>query len=306
METLLLIDGNALMHRAYFALPDFKTKSGTPTNAIYGFFTMLDRAIQDFRPDYLTVCFDTPKPTFRKKIFKEYQIQRPKMTQELGIQFPLVKQLLEKGGIFHEEKEGYEADDVIGSITKTVKNPNLKVLILTGDKDIMQLIDGNVYVITPQIGFSKTKIYDHHGVLEKFGVEPEQIPDLKALAGDPSDNYPGAKGIGPKTASKLIQEFHSIENLFRNLESIKDEKLKKILKKNKKNILLCKKLAQLVTNVKITFRKESAKFHGFKKELKDGLLAFEMRSLAERFFGEPKKEPQKKKVEPFRDQINLF
>ncbi len=308
MTTLLLVDGNAIMHRAYHALPPFKTKAGIPTNAVYGFFTILNRTIQDFNPQYITVCFDTPKPTFRKKIFKEYQIHRPRMESDLILQFPLIKELLEKAGVFHEDKPGYEADDIIGSITYQVKK-NVKVLILTGDKDIMQLIDGNVYTITPQIGFSKSKIFDRKEVVNKFGIQPEQIPDFKALAGDPSDNYPGAKGIGPKTASHLIQEYHSIENLFKNLDKL-PEKAQTVLKKNKQNILLSKKLAQIITDLKVKFLLKDAQFTGFKPELKNAFLNLEMYSLAHRFFDQKisaglKVKEIKKKSEDS-TQIGLF
>ncbi len=310
MDTLLLVDGNAIMHRAFHALPPFRTKDGTPTNAAYGFFTILYKTIQDFNPQYVTICFDTPKPTFRKKLFKKYQIHRPKMQDDLSIQFPLVKNLLEAGGIYHEEKPGFEADDVIGSITHKAKKNHLKVLILTGDKDIMQLIDENVYTITPQFGFIKTKIYDRKEVVAKFGIQPEQIPDFKALAGDSSDNYPGARGIGPKTASNLIREYHSVENLLKNIDKLPD-KIKHTILKYKKDILLSKKLAQIITDMKIKFALEDAKFAGFKPELKDSLLSLEMYSLASRFFSDRKVAEQKakklkKKSAADSSQIGLF
>ncbi len=168
METLLIVDGHALTHRAFFALPPFKTSKGVPTNAIYGFLTMLYKAINDFQPNYLVVTYDTPKPTFRQKLFAEYQIQRPPTADELKSQIPLLKEVLKKGGIFQAEKEGYEADDVIGTLTKIAKEKGVKVLIMTGDRDIMQLIDGNIFVVTPQIGFSKTISFDHQKLVEKF------------------------------------------------------------------------------------------------------------------------------------------
>lgn len=310
MNTLLLVDGNAIMHRAYHALPPFKTKDGTPTNAVYGFFTMLYRTINDFNPQYITVCFDTPKPTFRKKLFKEYQIHRPKMEEDLGSQFPLVKKLLEEGGIYHEEKPGFEADDVIGAITKSVPKDNIKVLILTGDKDLMQLIDGNVYTITPQIGFSKTKVYDRKEFVAKYGIQPEQVTDYKALAGDASDNYPGARGIGPKTATNLINKYGTIENLLKNINKL-PEKTQNIIKKYEKDILLAKKLAQIATDTRVKFVIDNAKFEGFKPGLKDAFLNLEMYSLASRFFGERKSAEQKarkvrKKSEADSSQIGLF
>ncbi len=297
MKTLLLVDGNALMHRAYFALPPFKAKDGTPTNAIYGFFTMLHKAISDFNPQYLAICFDTPKPTFRKKIYKEYQIQRPKMDDELGQQFPIVKNLLDKAGIFHEEKEGIEADDIIGTIVQNVKeNKEMKILILTGDKDIMQLIDENVFTVTPQIGFSKIKIYDRGEVVDKFGIQPEQIADFKALVGDPSDNYPGVKGIGPKTAAELLQQFQTIDNILKHIEKVADERIKKILKVNKKQIALSKKLSRIVTDAKVRFKLDQTKFDGFKSDFRKALLDLNIISLAARFFPSNRPTPKEKKV----------
>ena len=217
MKTLLLVDGHALIHRAYFAIPPFKTKDGFPTNAIYGFFMILQKSINDFKPHYLVILYDTPKPTFRNKLYKNYQIHRPKSQDNMIIQIPKLKEILNKGKIFQLEKEGFEADDLIGTITTSENKNDLKKIILTGDKDIFQLVNENTFVMTPQIGFSKGLLFDKEEVIKKLKVQPIQIPDYKALAGDPSDNYPGAKGIGPKTAEKLINEFISIENLYQNL-----------------------------------------------------------------------------------------
>lgn len=305
MPTFLLVDGNAIMHRAFHALPPFKTKSGIPTHVIYGFFSIIYKAITDFSPVYLAVCFDTPAPTFRNKIFKKYQIQRPKIADEFKSQIPLVKEGLNCGGIIHLEKDGFEADDLIGTVAKKTSlslGNKLKVLILSGDKDILQLVDNNIFVISPQIGFSTTKIYDANEVAKKFTVSPSQIIDFKALAGDPSDNYPGAKGIGPKTASKLINEFQTVESLFNNLDKIKNKNLRKILEQNKESIFLAKKLAKIVTNVSIDFDIEKAKFEEFKKELKHFLLKLEMKSLVKRIF-EVKKSEEKKTNN---QQIGLF
>src|SRR3989338_1028939 len=149
MKTLLLIDGNAIVHRAYYAIPaTFRTSSGNPTNAVYGFLTMLYKTITDFHPDYIIICFDTPKPTFRKKLFEKYQAQRAKLSDELAAQFPHIKEMLDKAGITRIEKEGYEADDLIGTLVKKYKH-DYEILVLTGDKDIMQLVDKNVFVISP-------------------------------------------------------------------------------------------------------------------------------------------------------------
>lgn len=180
-------------------------------------------------------------------------------------------------------------------------------MILSGDKDIMQLIDGDIFVATPQIGFSQAKIYDRDEIIKTFKISPEQIADFKALVGDPSDNYPGVKGIGPKTAVKLLHEYQTLEHLMSNLDKLSDEKLKLLLKKNKKLLVLSKKLSYIVTNLKIKFRLKYTQYEGFKKELKNEFLKLEMRSLATRFFEvkktQVKKETKKSSADP---QINLF
>ncbi|MDO8741862.1 MAG: DNA polymerase I, partial [Candidatus Roizmanbacteria bacterium] len=159
MQTLLLIDGNAIMHRAYHALPPFKSADGTQTNVVYGYLSMLYKVVGDFKPDYLISCFDTPKPTFRNKLFKNYQIQRPKIDDDFIGQIPLVKQALDAAGINRIEKDCYEADDLIGTITRIFETNNFRVVILTGDKDIFQLITDNVFVAAPQLGLANIKIF---------------------------------------------------------------------------------------------------------------------------------------------------
>ncbi len=308
MNTLLLIDGNAIMHRAYHALPPFKTKSGTPTNAIYGFISILNKAILDFTPHYVIVCFDTPVPTFRKKMFKEYQSQRPKMENDLSIQFSPVKEALDAGNITHLEKEGFEADDVIGTISRAFHTNGDRVLILSGDKDILQLVNEKVFVITPQLGFGKQVVYSKDEVQKRFGIKPEQIPDFKALMGDQSDNYKGAKGIGPKTAAKLLQEYGSLERIFKNLKTI-DGKIQKMLEDHKENVLMSQKLATILTDVNIKIDIQKSEFKGFSENLKEFLKKYEMYSLSNRIFhektGVPKKDEVKKKKAD-ENQIGLF
>jgi len=284
MHTLLLIDGNALMHRAYHALPPFKSKQGLPTNAVYGFFSMLHKAILDFQPTHIAVCFDTPEPTFRKKLFKGYQAQRPKIEDDLKVQMPTIREALDKGGIIHLEKPGYEADDLIGTITNQLKKSDCKVLIFTGDKDIFQLISDKVFVIAPLVGLANVKLYDHQEVKKRLSVAPDQIPDYKALMGDSSDNYPGARGIGPKTAVQLLNQFNNIENLFANLDKLENQRVKKILQENKENIFLSKKLAQIHPGVKLDFNFDQTKFDQFKEDLKDYLLCLDIKTLTQRLF----------------------
>lgn len=304
MNTLLLIDGNAIMHRAYHALPPFKSTDGTPTNIIYGFISMLHKAINDFKPEYLASCFDTPKKTFRNKLFKDYQIQRPKIEDNFIVQIPLVKKALDEGGIYRLEKDGYEADDLIGTITKIFTENKFRIIILTGDKDIFQLIKENVFVASPQFGLTNIKIFDRSEVEKKLNIQPKNIVDYKALSGDPSDNYPGAKGIGPKTAAKLISQYGNIENIYQNLDKIQSEKIRITLQKEKENVYLSKKLATILQDVEINLDIEKLKFNGFSNKLKDFLEKYQMISLVKRLFKE--KKPQEKIIKSEANQIKLF
>lgn len=309
--TLLLIDGNAIIHRAFYAIPQtFRTSSGTPTNAVYGFLTMLNKAMVDFHPDNVIICYDTPKPTFRKKLFKKYQAHRPKLSDELVVQIPYIKEMVDKAGIIQIEKEGYEADDLIGTLVKKYKH-DYKILILTGDKDIMQLIDENVFVISPQTGLSTIKLYDREEVKNKLGVTPEEIPDLKGLMGDPSDNYTGAKGIGPKTALSLLSQFKSVETIIKNIGSIENERVRKVVEEYREDILLAKQLATIHCDVPINFTIESSVFTGFKEDLKEFLTSLQMSSLVERIFSPKNKEakktkPAKEKQSTNTGQADLF
>ena len=303
MDTLLLIDGNAIMHRAYHALPPFKAGDGTPTNVIYGYLSMLHKVIVDFKPDFLISCFDTPKPTFRNKIFKDYQIHRPKIDDDFIVQIPLVKQALDEAGVIRIEKDGYGADDLIGTITRVFDGNKFRVVIVSGDKDIFQLISENVYVASPQLGLANIKIFDKAEVEQKLDIAPANIVDYKALAGDPSDNYPGAVGIGPKTAAKLIHEFGTVENIYNNIDAVSSEKVKSILKKEKENVFLSKKLAAILCDVDIPIDIEKSRFKGFNNRLKDFLIKYQMDSLITRIFNE---RPEIKKEEKKNDQMGLF
>lgn len=298
------------MHRAYHALPPFTAKDGTPTNAVYGFFAMLHKAISDFNPNYVVVGFDTRETTFRRKMLKQYQAHRPKTAPDLATQMSIIQGLLVQAGISTFSKGGYEADDILGTVAAHYKNNSIRVFILSGDKDILQLVDKNVFVIAPKTGISAINIYDEKGVIERVGVEPAKIPDLKALTGDSSDNYSGAKGIGPKTAIKLLEQFGSVENLFKNIDKIDDERMKKLLKEQQENILLGKKLSAIVQDLDLDISLERAKFEGFKPEMKESLEKLDLFTLATRLF-RPKaaarpdeSKAEKQKESP--DQTSLF
>ncbi|MBP6045301.1 MAG: 5'-3' exonuclease H3TH domain-containing protein [Microgenomates group bacterium] len=320
MDTLLIIDGNAIMHRAFHALPPFKTKTGVPTQVIYGFFGMLGKALELFKPTHVAICFDTPKKTFRQKLLKEYQAQRPEMADDFKQQIPLLQNLIDKAGIFREEQDGLEADDVIGTIAQKAKDKKMRTLILTGDKDIMQLVNHHVFVISPKFGLTEITLYDEDAVMKKLGVMPSMIPDYKALVGDPSDNYPGAKGIGPKSAITLLEKFHTVENLLEHVNQLPDGRQKDLIESNRENIILSKKLAVIVQDADIEFNFDKAKFDGFAKSFKDELEKYEMKSLIARLFKDPSfargkagakvgketSKPKRIKVEDPKDQIGMF
>jgi DNA polymerase-1 len=306
-NTLILIDGNAIMHRAYHALPPLSTTDGAPTQVIFGFLSMVYKVASDFSPTHLAVAFDTPKPTFRHQLFKEYQSQRPKIEDNFKKQIPLVKEAVDLSGIYRLEKEGYEADDIIGTICKNLEKHNdFNIFIISGDKDILQLINNHVYVTSPVSGLTTIKIYDEKKVLEKFGVLPKQIVDYKALIGDQSDNYKGAKGIGPVTASKLINQFGTIDNLYQNINQIESEKIKKILIQEKEKVYLFKKLATILTDLPIEIDINKMRFFGFNKKLKDFLEKYQINSLVKRIFGEEEKKEKKQEEKPKIEQKTLF
>lgn len=242
MNRLVLIDGNAILHRAYHALPPLTAPDGSVVNAVYGFGTMLLRLITDLAPTHVAVAFDRPKPTFRKKMFRGYQAKRPKMDEELVDQIPKVHDLIASFGIPIFEVDGFEADDVIGTLAKHAKKDGIdQVIIVTGDRDILQLVrDEKIFVYMPTKGLSEAKLYGEKEVSERMGVAPEKIPDFKALAGDPSDNYPGVAGIGPKTAASLLAKYHTLEKLLASQELSPAEQ---------ESARLAKDLATIRTNV---------------------------------------------------------
>lgn len=307
MNTLLIVDAHAIIHRAFHALPPMQSKDGTPTNAVYGFFGMLDRAIIDFHPTHLVTCFDTPKPTFRKELFKDYQASRPPMQDDLKPQIPVIKELIDSAGIARAEQPGFEADDVIGTLATRFDDDQTRILILTGDRDILQLVNKNIFVITPQTGMSSTKLFTPAEVHDKYQLSPIQIPDYKALAGDSSDNYHAAKGIGPKTAIRLLQQFNTIENLFNNIDAVEQEKIKNSLLEHKEKIILFKQIATIIRDVNVPLQEPELVFKGFNNSMKDKLSELQLFALIKRFFAEkPFIAPKKTSNTVDESQLGLF
>lgn len=248
MNKLVLIDGNAILHRAYHALPPLTTKRGEPINAVYGLISMLLRIIQDLKPTHIAVAFDRPEPTFRHLAFKSYQAQRPPLADELSSQFEKAKDVLSAFGIPIYEKVGFEADDVIGTLATRADTD--EVVVVTGDRDQLQLVDEKIKVYMPVGGLANAKMMDRVAVIEKMGVTPSQIPDYKALVGDPSDNYSGVSGIGPKTAIGLLSKYKNFEGIFAHLNEISKSTAEK-LTKGKSDGKISLKLAKIVRDVPI-------------------------------------------------------
>ena len=247
MGKLVIIDGNAVLHRAFHALPPMTNKKGEPINAVYGLVSMLLRVIQDIKPTHIAVAFDRKEPTFRQIALKTYQAQRPPMATELSSQFQKARDFLEAAGVPVYSKAGFEADDIIGTITEKSKED---VVIVTGDRDQLQLVNDkrNIKLYMPIAGLANAKLFGEKETIERMGVPPSQIDDYKALVGDASDNYGGVPGIGPKTAITLLSEFGSFEDIYKNLEKI-PEKIREKLEKGKEGGYLSKKLATIVRDV---------------------------------------------------------
>ncbi|WP_312577932.1 DNA polymerase I [Clostridium sp.] len=258
-ERLLILDGNSLLYRAFYAMPALTNSEGIYTNAVYGFTNMLFKMIEDIKPDYIVTAFDRAAPTFRHVEYDEYKAGRKKMPDELGMQFPIVKDLLKKMAINIFEIDGYEADDLIGTLSVFAEENNIEVYIVTGDKDALQLATDNVKIVINKKGMTEKEVYDKNRMIEEFGVTPKQFIDVKGLMGDKSDNIPGVPGIGEKTAFKLIKEYGSIENLLQNLENVSGKKLKENLIENSEQAIFSKKLATIITDVPVEMNLESIK-----------------------------------------------
>ncbi len=271
---LLIIDSNALVHRAYHALPPLTTKKKELVNAVYGFLTILFRVLKEVKPEYVVATFDFPAPTFRSQEFKEYKAKRVKAPDELYNQIPIVKEILEAFEVPIFEKQGFEADDLIATIVKIAQRkqvlPKLEIYILTGDLDALQLVNESVKVYALGKGIKETIIYDQKKVREKFGISPRQVVDFKALAGDPSDNIPGATGIGKKTAVELLQEYGSVEKLYQTIEKGEawdlKAKTKKLLTDYKEQVELSFNLARARDDASIDFGLEKCSWKGYNKE----------------------------------------
>lgn len=254
-EVIVIIDGNSLINRAYYAMQrPMITKEGLYTQGVYGFINILERIRRERNPEYLAVAFDMKGPTFRHEEYEEYKAGRKKMPMELAMQLPLLKDVLRAMGIVSLELEGYEADDIIGTIARRAEEEGLAPLVITGDKDELQLATEITKVIITKKGISEFEEYDYQAMIDKYGFAPKQFIDYKGLMGDQSDNIPGVPGVGEKTASILIKEYGSVENLLDKVEEIEKEGLRNKIKDNRGLAIMSKRLATIDTNVPIDFK----------------------------------------------------
>ena len=269
MDKIILLDGNSLSYRAYYAMPALKNKKGLYTNSVYGFTLMLEKILEDTKPKYALVAFDKGKETFRHKSYEAYKGTRDKTPTELVEQFGYVRELIESYGIKYEEHFDYEADDIIGSYAKIAEKAGLEVIIVSGDKDLTQLTSDNITVYYTKRGVTEIDYYTPEFINEKYGLTPQQIIDMKGLMGDKSDNIPGIPGVGEKTAIKLLTEYETVENVLENIDNISGKKLKERLTEGKDDAILSKKLATIYTDVPVENKIEDLTFKENREKKKE-------------------------------------
>jgi len=266
-RTLMLVDGHGLAYRAFHALPDtLATSSGEPTNAVFGFTSMLLEVLRALKPDYAIVCFDSGR-TFRHDVYAEYKAHRPEMADDLRHQMERIRQILEVLNVPIMVKEGYEADDLIGSLAAIARRRGLEVVIVTGDSDLLQLVDGGVRVVLPgRQRFGEFRVFDRQAVIERYGFAPERVPEFKALVGDTSDNIPGVPGIGEKTATKLIQAYPSLEAMVEHLEEITPPRIREALRANAEQAFQSRELATIVADLDLDFDPEACRVGSYDRD----------------------------------------
>ena len=300
-KIFLLIDSYSLIHRAYHALPPLTNKKGQLLNAVYGFLLLFLKSVKEFDPEYIMAAFDFPAPTFRHKEFKEYKATRVEAPEDLYSQVPKIKEVLAAFNVPIIEKEGYEADDIIGTASNIASQKSgVETIILSGDLDTLQLVSKTVKVCAPKKGVKDTIIYDPDGVKEKFGgLTPSQMTDYKALKGDVSDNIPGVQGIGEKTAINLLNIFPSLEKLYEGIRENEkaaekiSPRIKEILLKNEEKAFFSKKLVQLDKKVPIDFDLKDCEWKNYDEKRIEGVLQeLEFSSLIDRL---PHKQKEEKK-----------
>ncbi len=304
-KKLYLIDGQGLIYRAFFALPKLSTTYGQLINAAYGFALVLMRLLQEKKPDGIIVAFDTPKPTFRHKRYAKYKAQREKMPQELIDQLPIIKEIVNKLNIPSIEIEGYEADDIIGSIVDQTKKSDYNPVIISGDRDLLQLVDEETEIILMQKGISKVKEYQFESAKEMLGFSPDLIPDYIGLKGDTSDNIPGIPGIGEKTAKNLLQSLGNLENIIENKQQIKKMSLRNKIEEYQEQALLSKDLAVIRRDINLNLEFKSLHYNNPDyAQLRELFQQYEFKKLLERIPEAGIENKNIKKNELLLEQVN--
>jgi DNA polymerase-1 len=267
MSKFLIIDGTALVFRGFYAIPKLSTTDGQPTNAIYGFYTILFNLLLEQKPDYFVICFDRAEETDRKKEFKEYKAQRTKAPDDLYSQIAPIKNILQKGSLCLLEKAGTEADDLIATLAlkNTQLSPDLDIYIYSSDLDLTQLVGGRIKILKPGNSQTGNTLMDTNAVVQKYGFLPKFVPDYKGLHGDSSDNIPGVRGIGTKTATDLIQKFGHLDDIYNNIDKITGATQTKLINE-KEQAYFCKKLATLYTDIECEWSLEQYKPQNIKIE----------------------------------------
>lgn len=285
-EKIVLIDGNSIVNRAFYGLPDLTTTDGRHTNGILGFFNILLKLLEEEKPEYLAVAFDVKHPTFRHEMYDAYKGTRKGMPEELKEQIPVLKELLDACGILRLERPGYEADDILGTLAKQSEAAGYAVSLVSGDRDLLQIADDVIKIRIPKTKRTGTEIEDYYtqDVIDKYGLKPVQIIDLKGLMGDASDNIPGVPGIGEKTAVKLLSQFETVENTLEHIDEVMPNKARESLRENSQLAILSKELATIKTDCELEFSYEAARLGNiFTKEAYQIFKQLEMKSLLAKF-----------------------
>ncbi|MDU2559097.1 MAG: 5'-3' exonuclease H3TH domain-containing protein, partial [Anaerococcus prevotii] len=258
-KTVMLIDGSSLIFRAFFALPKLTNNDGVMTNGVYGFLTMYNNAFDRYKPDYVLVAFDRASKTFRHKEFEDYKGTRDKMPSELSYQFGILKDILDSLNVKYTDLDGFEADDIVGTYAKMAQKEGYESVLITGDRDYLQLVDEKIVVNLTKKGVSETKEYTVDTIKEEFGLSPKQLIEVKGLEGDKSDNIPGVDGIGPKKAIGFIQKYGSIEGLYEHIDEVSGKKTKETLIDSEAIAYMSKKIGTIVTSAPVEFDLEELK-----------------------------------------------
>lgn len=285
-EKIVLIDGHSILNRAFYGLPDLTNSEGRHTNAVYGFLNIMLKILEEEKPDYLTVAFDEHQPTFRHEMYQAYKGTRKKMPDELREQVPLIQDVLQAMGVCIVKQAGLEADDILGTIARTAEKQGLEVSLVSGDRDLLQLATEHILIRIPKTKRSGTEIEDYHTqeVIEKYGLKPLQIIDLKGLMGDSADNIPGVPGVGEKTATKILNAFPSVEAAYEHIEEIEPKRVRELLRENEELARLSKDLATIRTDCELGYELSEAKLGElFTPEAFEWVKRLELKSLFKHF-----------------------